>query len=136
LPSGLNLLGLDREASHDAADSEAAGAGGARRHLTTSSGLNFLGLSGSYSGNLVFWESQLEDHVVTVSSKRLRGLRRAQLTLGQLDRPIVHLLGMPQRPLSGGELVVLLPQQLPQWPGGDLDGISLAIRSRHGLDTR
>jgi hypothetical protein len=58
------------------------------------------------------------------------------LTLRKRDRALVRLLGLPERPLGGGDLVVLLAQQFPQRPSSNFDGLTLAIRSRHRLDTR
>jgi hypothetical protein len=58
------------------------------------------------------------------------------LTLRKLDRALVRLLGLPERPLGGGDLVVLLAQQLPQRPSRDFYGLTLALRSRNRPDTR
>ena len=69
----------------------------------------------------------VEDHLVAIGGQRLRAPGRQQLTLGKLDRTIVRILGMPQCPLGGGDLVVLLAHQLPQRPSGDFDGLTLAL---------
>ena len=77
----------------------------------------------------------VEDHLVAIGGQRLRAPGRPQLTLGQPDRTIVHLLGLPERPLGGGDLVVLLAHKLPQRPSSNLDGLTLALRSRHKIHT-
>ena len=77
----------------------------------------------------------VEDQLVAIGGQRLRRAGRPQLTLRELDRTSVRLLGLPERPLGGSDLVVLLAHQLPQRPSSDFDGITLALRSRHEIHT-
>ena len=74
----------------------------------------------------------VEDHLVAVGGERLGALGRSQLALGQLDRAVVYLLGVPERAIAAAISSCSSRSSSRSGCAATSMAVSFAFRVRHG----